>query len=198
MTRTNDVTATSAGMSRREAVEQSRRGAGAQFREVKDQVVDQAKNSFRQARDSATSSLTDSRKQAAERIGRIADAVRTTSEHLRSEDQPTVANLTESLADQAERLSSYLRDRDLRAFRDDAENIARRQPGVALGVALAMGLLAARFIKSSQRSGGGSSSSRAYPSRVYEYDRQPDRGYAADSGVTSGYGPGLGGNYGGV
>jgi hypothetical protein len=188
MTMTNDVTATSAGMSRRAAVEESRSGAGAQFREVKDQVVDQAKNSFRQARDSAASSLTDSRKQAAERIGRIAGAVRTTSEHLRSEDQPTVANLTDSLAEQVERLSSYLRDRDLRAFRDDAENIARRQPGVAIGVALAIGMLAARFIKSSQRSGGGSSSSRAYPSRVYEYDRHPDSGYVADFGVTSGYG----------
>jgi hypothetical protein len=121
-------------------------------------------------------------------MGSIAGAVRSTSEHLRQEDQPGVANLTDSLADQVERLSCYLRDRDLRAVRNDAENLARRQPGVTLGLALAIGMLAARFIKSSQRSGGGSSSSRAYPSRVYEYDRQPDSGYVADSGVTTGYG----------
>jgi hypothetical protein len=186
----NDVTAASpAGMSGTEATEESRnKGARAQIREVKNQAVDQAKNSFRQARDSAASSLTDSRKQAADRIGNIAGAVRSTSEHLRSEDQPGVANLTDSLADQVERLSSYLRDRDLRAVRNDAENLARRQPGVALGLALAIGMLAARFIKSSQRSGHESPSRRAYGSSRYDYDKKSDSGYGEDYGVTSGYG----------
>jgi hypothetical protein len=189
MTMPNDLTASPAGMSGSEAAEQSRkRGARAQIREVKDQVVEQAKNSFRQARDSATSSLTDSRKQAAERIGSFASAVRTTSDHLRSEEQPGVANLTDSLADQAERLSSYLRNRDLRAVRDDAENIARRQPAVAIGVALALGMLAARFLKSSQRTAGRPSSRPASGPSDYDYDMEPGSRYTADSGVASGYG----------
>jgi hypothetical protein len=170
-----------------QTLEQPReRGARDQIREVKDQVVDQAKNSFRQARDSATSSLTDSRKQAGDRIGTIAGAVRSTSGHLRSENQPGLANLADSLADHVERLSSYLRDRDLRAVRDDAENIARRQPGVAMGVALALGILAARFLKSSQRTGGGSSSRLASGSN--DYDMEPGNSHAAGSGVASGYG----------
>jgi hypothetical protein len=130
--------------------------ARAQIREVKDQVVDQAKNSFRQARDSAGTSLTQSRSQAADRISGIAEAVRGTSERLRSDNQPSVANLTDSLADQVERLSSYLRDRDLTEFRRDLEGFARRQPAVAVGVALALGMLGARFIKSSQRQGDAS------------------------------------------
>lgn len=134
---------------------QSSGGARAQIREVKDQVVDQAKTSLRQARDSATSSINDSRHQAADRIGGLASAVRSTSEHLRSENQTTVANLTDSLADQVERLSTYLRDRDLSAFRQDVETFARRQPAVAIGVALALGVLGARFFKSSQPAGGG-------------------------------------------
>lgn len=128
-------------------------GARAQIREVKEQVVDQAKSSFRQARDRATSSLSDSRHEAADRIGGIAGAFRSTSQHLRSENQPGVANLTDSLAEQVERLSSYLRDRDLRSVREDLENLARRQPAIALGAALALGLLGARFLKSSERSG---------------------------------------------
>jgi hypothetical protein len=128
-------------------------GARAQIREVKDQVVDQAKNSFRQARDSAGTSLNQSRNQAADRITGIAQAVRGTSERLRSDNQAGVANLTDSLADQVERLSSYLRDRDLTEFRRDLEGFARRQPAVAVGVALALGMLGARFIKSSQRQG---------------------------------------------
>ena len=125
-------------------------GPRAQIRDVKNQVVDHAKHSFQQARDSAGSSLNDSRQKAAERIGGIADAVRGTSERLRSDHQDRVADLTDSLADQVERLSSYLRDRNLADFRRDAEGFARRQPAVAVGVALALGMLGARFLKSSQ------------------------------------------------
>ncbi len=92
--------------------------ARAQIRDMKDQVLGEAKNSLRQARDSATSSLTQSRHQASERIGGIAAAIRSTSDHLRSQNEPRVADLTETLAEQAERLSSYVRDRDFRAVPD--------------------------------------------------------------------------------
>ena len=168
-------------------------GARAQIREVKDQVVGQAKNSLRQAKDSAGSSLNESRSQAADRIGGIASAVRSTSEHLRSGNQASVANLTDSLADQVERLSSYLRDRDLNEFRNDLESFARRQPAVAVGVALALGVLGARFLKSSQRS---AASGRSY--RDDDYDRGSfDMGF----GPTDSYGMSAqpaGGGYGGA
>jgi ElaB/YqjD/DUF883 family membrane-anchored ribosome-binding protein len=162
MTMPNDRNAGSpTGTVGTEAGDEPKRGgtgrARAQIREVKDQVVDQAKSSFRQARDSAGTSLNQSRSQAADKITGIAQAVRGTSERLRSDNQPGVANLTDSLADQVERLSSYLRDRDFGEVRRDLEQFARRQPAVAVGVALALGMLGARFIKSSQRkpAGGG-------------------------------------------
>lgn len=129
--------------------------ARTQIREVKDQVVDQAKTSFRQARDSASSSLNDSRHVAADKLGGIAGAVRGTSDRLRSENQPGMANLAESLAEQVDTVSRYLRDRNLGEVRDDLERFARRQPAVALGVALAIGVLGARFLKSARPSGGG-------------------------------------------
>jgi ElaB/YqjD/DUF883 family membrane-anchored ribosome-binding protein len=186
--------------------EPSSGSARAQIREVKDQVVDQAKTSYRQARDSAASSLNDSRHQAADRIGGIAGAFRNTSEHLRSENQAGVANLTDSLAEQVERLSSYLRDRDLRAFRDDVENFARRQPAVAVGVALGLGMLGARFFKSSRRT-SGFEGRRLPPGQAYasgqsdagRYDRDVDRGYGTGTGPAGGYGMSsqpAGGGYG--
>lgn len=141
-------------------------GAGGtrdQIRDVKNQVVDSARQSFRQARDSAGSSLNQSRQQAADRISGIASAVRGTSERLRSDQQERVADLTDGLADQVERLSAYLRDRDLTDFRRDVESFARRQPAVAIGVALALGVIGARFIKSGQRGGD--------PGRGGGYDR---------------------------
>ena len=58
-----------------------------------------------------------------------------------------------SLAEQAERLSSYVRDRDFRGFQTDLQDLARRRPAVAIGAALAVGMLAARFFKSSRRPG---------------------------------------------
>jgi ElaB/YqjD/DUF883 family membrane-anchored ribosome-binding protein len=197
MTMSHDPTAPPGGSRGTELdTERSSGSARVQIRDVKDQVVDQAKTSFRQARDSATSSLNDSRHQAADRIGGIASAVRSTSEHLRSENQAGVADLTDSLAEQVERLSSYLRDRDLRAFRDDVENFARRQPAVAIGVALGLGMLGARFFKSSRRTGGFEGrrlpSGQAYASGQSEagrYDRESDRGgYGTGTGPGGGYG----------
>jgi hypothetical protein len=59
--------------------------------------------------------------------------------------------LTETLAQQVEQVANYLRNKDARAMRTDLENLARRQPALMLGGALLLGLMGARFIKSSQR-----------------------------------------------
>jgi hypothetical protein len=130
-------------------------GARTQLREVKNQVVDQTKSSLRQARDRAASSLTESRAQAADQISGMATAFRRTSEHLRQEDQRRAADFADSLAEQVERASSYLRDRDFGAIRQDLEGVARRQPALVLGLGFALGLLGARFFKSSERQSGG-------------------------------------------
>jgi hypothetical protein len=136
-----------------ETAEEPRGGGGAraQIREVKDQVVDQARNTYRQARDSATDSLSRSRHETADRMTGIASAFRRTSESLRSEQQDRLANLTDTVAEQVVLFSSYLRDHDLGDVRSDVENLARRQPAVAIGAALVLGMLGARFLKSSQR-----------------------------------------------
>jgi hypothetical protein len=135
-------------------IEQKQPGASArqQIKEVKDQVVDQAKSGLRQAKDRATSSLGESRDQFAEQVGAVAAAFRRTSEHLRSEDQERVARLTESAARQADRVADYIRNFDPKTARDDLEGFARRQPALVVGGALALGLLGARFLKSSKRS----------------------------------------------
>jgi hypothetical protein len=122
-----------------------------QIREVKDQVVDQAKNTFQQARDRASSSLGESKSQMADQFGTVADALRRTTEHLRSEDQQRIAGLTETVARQVDQVANYLRTKDARAMKEDLENLARRQPALMLGGALVLGLIGARFLKSSER-----------------------------------------------
>jgi hypothetical protein len=122
-----------------------------QIREVKDQVVGQAKNTLQQARDRAGSSLGDSTPTVADQCETIAGAQRRTTEHLRAEDQQRIAGLTESVARQVDQIANYLRNKDAPAMRTDLENLARRQPALMLGGALVLGLIGARFLKSSQR-----------------------------------------------
>jgi len=59
-------------------------------------------------------------------------------------------------AEQLERLSSYLKDHDLRGFVRDTETFARRRPDLFLGGTFLAGLALARFLKSSapERPGG--------------------------------------------
>ncbi len=138
-------------------------GARGQIRQVKEQVVDQAKSTFRDARDKATSSLSDSRRQAAEQIGGIASAFHSAGDHLREEQQERIAGLADSLAGQVEQVASYLREADVQRIARDVENLARRQPALVFGAAFALGILGARFLKSSEQRRG----SEDYG---YEYD----------------------------
>src|ERR671916_321463 len=76
-----------------------------QIRDVKNQVVDRAKTTFQQARDRATSSLGESKGQFADQFGTMADALRRTTEHLRSEEQERIAGLTDTVARQVEQVA---------------------------------------------------------------------------------------------
>ncbi|MFL5401615.1 MAG: hypothetical protein ACJ8BF_02230 [Gemmatimonadales bacterium] len=179
-----------------------RGGAREQIRDVKNQVVDQAKTTFQQAKDRAQSSLGESKNQFAEQIGSVAEALRRTTEHLRSEEQTRFAGLTETLARQVDQVARYLRDKDAAAMRNDVENLARRQPAVILGGALVLGLIGARFIKSSQR--GRERRRNSGRENRFNYDRsasefetsRPGGGYAG--GGYSGAESGLGGGYAGA
>jgi hypothetical protein len=126
-----------------------------QIREVKNQVVDQAKTTLQQARERASSSLGEGKEQFADQFGAISEALRRTTEHLRSEDQQRIAGLTETVAQQVDQVANYLRNKDARAMRQDLENLARRQPSLFIGGALVLGLIGARFLKSSERKRAG-------------------------------------------
>jgi len=164
-------------------------GAREQIRDVKNQVVDQAKNTLQQARERAGSSLGESKNQLADQIGGVAEALRRTTENLRSEDQGRIAGLTDTLARQVDQVSNYLRNKDARAMRYDLENVARRQPAVMIGGALLLGLIGARFFKSSERRRGRQWSGEGNYSRQGNYGSQ---GYGREYGSAGEAGYGYG------
>lgn len=102
-------------------------------------------------REKATAQLTSQKDKATSGLGTVAQAVRQSTQQLRNEQHDTLAGYVESAADQIDRLSRKLRDKDVGELFRDAQALARRQPAVFIGSAFALGLLGARFLKSSSR-----------------------------------------------
>jgi hypothetical protein len=102
----------------------------------------------------ATSQLTMQKDRATEGIGTVAQAVRQTTERLRDEQHDTVAQYVERAAEQLERLSDGLREKDVSQLLHDAQRFVRRQPALFIGGSFVAGMLAARFLKSSREDDG--------------------------------------------
>jgi len=124
-----------------------------------------------QVRDKAASQLNEQKARATDGLGNVAQAVRQSTHHLREQQYDTVAQFVERAADQIERFSNHLRERDLNDLVSEAQRFARQQPAVFIGSSFAAGILAARFIKASR------------PPR--SFDAPPYSGYDAGRGSSN-------------
>ncbi|MBK8902577.1 MAG: hypothetical protein IPM53_15420 [Anaerolineaceae bacterium] len=134
------------------AVTAAKEKAGPVREEVKQkssQLINEAKSAAGQAGEEAKSMLASQKDEAARQLGGLADSLRQTSQQLRQQDQRAIATYSNKIASQIDRASSYLQERDLDALIHDAEDFARRQPEIFIGGAFTLGLLAARFLRSS-------------------------------------------------
>lgn len=75
----------------------------------------------------------------------IAQALQSTGEQLREQDQDSIGQY----ADQAGRLADYLDDKDSEELMSEVEDFARNKPAIFMGGAFILGAAAARFLKSS-------------------------------------------------
>lgn len=90
------------------------------------------------------------RESASGGLDTLARAIGQTGEHLRVQDQAIPAEAADATAAQLAQLAGYLRTHDAAQILDEAEDFAEREPLLFLGGAVALGLLGARFLKSSQ------------------------------------------------
>ncbi|MEO8285502.1 MAG: hypothetical protein ABI670_03585 [Chloroflexota bacterium] len=124
-----------------------------QVQETAGQVIGQAQETagkvVDQVRESASSQISTQKDRAAETIGTLAGAIRDTGTQLQEKDQGTLAEYTGKVADQIEQFSNYLQNKDMGDIVAEVERFARRQPAIFLGGAFALGMLGARFLKSS-------------------------------------------------
>ncbi len=100
-------------------------------------------------RERAAAQLNTQKNRATDGIGSVAQVARETTQHLRERQHETVAGYVEQAADQLERFSQSLKNKDVRDLVEDAQRLARRQPALFVGGAFALGLAGARFFKSS-------------------------------------------------
>lgn len=117
--------------------------------DVKAQAQQQVGQVADQAKQQATTLLGGQKDRAAEAVTGIAQALRSTGNQLRQNDQGSVAQYTDKLAERVEAFSGSLSGKDVNELVADVERYARKQPAVFLGGAFVLGVLAARFLKSS-------------------------------------------------
>jgi hypothetical protein len=162
-----------------------------QAQEKTGQVVDQVKQQ-------ATTQISTQKDRAVDTLSSVAQAIRQTGRQLQDQDQSAIGQYANKAADQIERISGYLQHRDVNQIVREAEGFARREPALFLGGAFALGIFAARFLKSSSRqaNAGGYSSATggqyaSYPSRRYETQTFNTPGYATPGYNTPPYSGGT-------
>jgi hypothetical protein len=113
------------------------------------QTAEQRSGIVSRVKDSASAQLSSQKDRGIDAINSVAGAVRSSTQRLRDEQHDTLAGYVENAADQIESWSRRLREKDMDELLRDVQRFARRQPAVFIGSAFAVGIVAARFLKSS-------------------------------------------------
>jgi hypothetical protein len=100
-------------------------------------------------REQANARLSSQKDRALDGVGGVTQAIRKTTQSLRDQQHDTIARYVEDVIGQVDRVTQNLRQKDVGELIGDAQRLARRQPAVFVGGAFALGLLAARLLKSS-------------------------------------------------
>jgi hypothetical protein len=118
-------------------------------RQVTDQAQEKAQQAASQAQGKLREQLDQRSMQAAEQVNQQAADLRAVSDSLREQGKDGPASAADRLAEYAEKIGGYLRDKDSDAMLSDAEDFGRRQPWAVGAGALALGFAASRFLKAS-------------------------------------------------
>jgi ElaB/YqjD/DUF883 family membrane-anchored ribosome-binding protein len=100
-------------------------------------------------RNTANTRLSQQKDRATEGLGSVAQAVRQSTQQLRDQKHFTLAQYVEQAADQLDKLSTRLKEKNINELVDDAQRFARQRPALFIGSAFAVGLIGSRFFKSS-------------------------------------------------
>ncbi len=142
-----------------------------------------------QAKDQARSLFETQKGQVTDQASKISQALRQSGENLDAQNVGPVATVLNTAATRLDSFSSYLQARNADQLVQEAESFARRNSAAFLGGAFTLGLLAARFFKSSVPSSGSNGSrygGQQYGGQQYGSAGTNDYGYQSQGTYSSG------------
>jgi len=121
---------------------------------ILDKAKETATGTYDAVASQATTKIEEHKGELSTGLRTLADTFRKTGTDLEGAPQSTpltdvTARYTGVAARQIENVASYFERKDLKGMMRDAEGFARRNPAIFLGAAFAIGMVAARFLKSS-------------------------------------------------
>lgn len=127
--------------------------AAATARSFYDQAKETAGQAYEAVTETAATKLDERKSTLSGGLSTVADSVRQVSDNLGTAKTDSglagsAAKYTETAAKRIEDVASYFETKSVRDMARDLESFARRNPAVFLGAAFGLGLLAARFLKS--------------------------------------------------
>lgn len=126
---------------------------GERARATFDHARDDARALADRARDAALSAFDRQKAEAATQLDGLAQAFRNAAESLDRQDYGPVARYAGLAAESLGGIAEALNEQDLPSLLDSARSLARRQPALFVGGAVALGFGLARFLKSSSDPG---------------------------------------------
>jgi hypothetical protein len=143
--------------------EQVKQGA----QQVAEQTQEAAGQAIDVARTQATSMLDSQKGRAVDNLSQISQALQSTQQQLQQNGQSVPASAVGALAGRLDGATGYLQNHNVRDIVWDVEDLASRNPWAFVGGAFALGLAAARFLKSSPQSSGRAGAGQSGPAHNY-------------------------------
>lgn len=174
-----------AGASERDAssrIDQSGSEMSDRLHDRVEHAKDLAGNVGHRVADTVEDRLSDQRLRAADSLGQVAHSLRSAGQQMPSENG--LGRYVSQAADRVDDLAGFIKEHEISELVDNFEDMARRQPAAFLGGAFALGLVGARFLKSSRHR----LESESYHARQHRYSAEPRTGgyHAPDLSTTQG------------
>ena len=112
------------------------------------QIVEQAKSQLSDVAGKARGMADDQKTLVAGQVGGVADAMSRVADELETSND-TSARYVRMIADNAEQLSSTIRDKSVDQLIGMAQDFGRKQPAAFIGAAALLGIVASRFVMAS-------------------------------------------------
>lgn len=121
-------------------------------RQTKDQIVQKTKETSSQVQQRASEMLAEKKSRAADEVGVFGQALHRAADTLDENDDQAVGQYVHQAADMVDSCADWLRNKNASEMVRGCGDFTRRHPEIVLGGLFLAGVVAARFLKASERS----------------------------------------------